>query len=705
MKVSFKIMEFYDEVIDEDYKPTDNDIEDYAKFLGADLPEDRDLLYIAEEGILAQLPPLWKPFKTATEDIYYFNTKTGESQWEHPCDEQYRKLMQDAKTAKRRKGGDQSRNAGKPPLSAVDIMEKASKKKKLGAVPRLGGGDEEDKRASYEDQFQREAAAMKEDFDEQKRTLKQKAEDDLEKLRAAQKKKQVEEQVRLKELLAAEILRREQAVQSEFEKKLQDKQTETANRLRIESDRLKKEFQELEQSRLEKLRSTSLGGEATDITEVRRRLAGLQDELRTEQSSQHADIQDLRRILEAVADDYGKQLTQQQEQVSAEFTGKLRQAELARSDMKTQVAIEREVTDLETQHRTNLRLLRSEYDKRLEEDRLRLTAETQAQLDKHRTQDTPIEEQPTLDLSSFKQQLDRERLTELEAFKKQLAAQLEDEKRAAEVRRRRQAAEGEHQLQLQEETKGELMVLKRSIKDLQLEVSARDSELAEARLELKDRTELLNRMKTTQRRSLPEDSHRMERLETELSDLKKELEGETGQSALYLEHQELKAIQKRLEDHRARWRTEVRACKGNPSRGKKAELARVKQILDKQSSKLNERIRELREAESLFRPKRPSHFPDLSDDEFAESELSLIEESDKPAFMQWLDSDDLREVEVNKPTGFTSYTSKLGLYQRHLNRWTVNRDYMRDAMSRHNAWLHNMRDEFSRALQPKYKFS
>lgn len=36
---------------EEEYQPTEQEIIDYAKFLGMVLPEDSDLLYIAEEGV------------------------------------------------------------------------------------------------------------------------------------------------------------------------------------------------------------------------------------------------------------------------------------------------------------------------------------------------------------------------------------------------------------------------------------------------------------------------------------------------------------------------------------------------------------------------------------------------------------------------------------------------------------------------------
>jgi len=83
-----------EEEYDPDYVPTKEEIQEYADFLGMDTAkkEDRDLLWIAEEGLKAPLPSDWKPCKAEDADIYYFNFETGESRWEHPCDEYYKKL-------------------------------------------------------------------------------------------------------------------------------------------------------------------------------------------------------------------------------------------------------------------------------------------------------------------------------------------------------------------------------------------------------------------------------------------------------------------------------------------------------------------------------------------------------------------------------------------------------------------------------------
>ncbi len=76
------------------------EILEYAKYLGMSLPMDNDLLYIAKEGLKAPLPDPWKPCKTSTNDIYYFNFESGESIWEHPCDKYYKEQYLKAKQNK-----------------------------------------------------------------------------------------------------------------------------------------------------------------------------------------------------------------------------------------------------------------------------------------------------------------------------------------------------------------------------------------------------------------------------------------------------------------------------------------------------------------------------------------------------------------------------------------------------------------------------
>ena len=79
------------------------EIIEYAQFLGMDLKEDKDLVYIAKEGLKAPLPENFKPYKRRNGEIVYVNLETNEFQEEHPCDEYYRGLYLEAKRKKNQK--------------------------------------------------------------------------------------------------------------------------------------------------------------------------------------------------------------------------------------------------------------------------------------------------------------------------------------------------------------------------------------------------------------------------------------------------------------------------------------------------------------------------------------------------------------------------------------------------------------------------
>eukprot|EP00928_Gymnodinium_smaydae_P045818 TRINITY_DN30498_c0_g1_i1.p1 TRINITY_DN30498_c0_g1~~TRINITY_DN30498_c0_g1_i1.p1 ORF type:complete len:234 (+),score=35.94 TRINITY_DN30498_c0_g1_i1:69-770(+) len=81
-----------DDILEDDFQPTTEEFHEYAQWLGMDLEEDEDLLWIAEMGLKAPLPPQWRPCQTADNEIFYHNFQTGESVWDHPCDDYHRKL-------------------------------------------------------------------------------------------------------------------------------------------------------------------------------------------------------------------------------------------------------------------------------------------------------------------------------------------------------------------------------------------------------------------------------------------------------------------------------------------------------------------------------------------------------------------------------------------------------------------------------------
>ena len=77
--------------------PTDEEIADYAIYLGMDPVADRELLYIAEWALTAPLPDGWTEHNDASGNEFYYNQMTGVSTYEHPLDEHYRSYYRQIK--------------------------------------------------------------------------------------------------------------------------------------------------------------------------------------------------------------------------------------------------------------------------------------------------------------------------------------------------------------------------------------------------------------------------------------------------------------------------------------------------------------------------------------------------------------------------------------------------------------------------------
>ncbi|XP_028275256.1 centrosomal protein of 164 kDa-like isoform X5 [Parambassis ranga] len=119
-----------EEDYDEDYIPSEQEIHEYAREIGIDPDKEPELLWLAKEGIVVPLPAEWKPCQDVTGDIYYFNFSTGQSTWDHPCDELYRRLV-----TKERERVQLTANAGgtgakKEKKKKKEKKEKKEKKKK-----------------------------------------------------------------------------------------------------------------------------------------------------------------------------------------------------------------------------------------------------------------------------------------------------------------------------------------------------------------------------------------------------------------------------------------------------------------------------------------------------------------------------------------------------------------------------------------------
>merc|ERR1711874_26205 len=96
-----------------------------------DLETDRHLFWIAEKGLKEPLPPPWKPREAKDSDVFYFNFETGESVWDHPIDEQMRKLYQEHKEKKEEKSrGKETAKDGSDEKERVEQKKKKKKEKK-----------------------------------------------------------------------------------------------------------------------------------------------------------------------------------------------------------------------------------------------------------------------------------------------------------------------------------------------------------------------------------------------------------------------------------------------------------------------------------------------------------------------------------------------------------------------------------------------
>ncbi|KAL0237022.1 hypothetical protein PCE1_000419 [Barthelona sp. PCE] len=104
----------------------------YADYLGIHTVKERDLLWIAREGLSAPVPePYVQQTNPETQEIFFHNTKTGKSQWEHPLDEHFRNLvaqerqkLKDEKVRKQQNRRDlgPSRDAQRKELAALSFL-------------------------------------------------------------------------------------------------------------------------------------------------------------------------------------------------------------------------------------------------------------------------------------------------------------------------------------------------------------------------------------------------------------------------------------------------------------------------------------------------------------------------------------------------------------------------------------------------------
>ena len=72
--------------------PSQGEIEEYGRWLGLG-EEDGDLVWIAKQALQTSIPSPWIECEAEEGDVFYFNTRTKESIWDHPFDAYYKGVI------------------------------------------------------------------------------------------------------------------------------------------------------------------------------------------------------------------------------------------------------------------------------------------------------------------------------------------------------------------------------------------------------------------------------------------------------------------------------------------------------------------------------------------------------------------------------------------------------------------------------------
>ncbi|KAF7251388.1 hypothetical protein EG68_08708 [Paragonimus skrjabini miyazakii] len=80
-----------------DQSPNDEEIKLYADSIGIDLHKEPELIWLAKEGISAPVPKGWQVLQDENNQIFYYNSASGQSLWEHPLDAFYRNQVRQAR--------------------------------------------------------------------------------------------------------------------------------------------------------------------------------------------------------------------------------------------------------------------------------------------------------------------------------------------------------------------------------------------------------------------------------------------------------------------------------------------------------------------------------------------------------------------------------------------------------------------------------
>ena len=723
-----------EEDIDPNYVPTEEELYEYAESLGLRIPEDNDLLYLAREGLKARLPKEWKPCQAKDDQIFYFNFETGESVWEHPCDTLYKKKIKEAKEAKKMrldkskpKGLTHSKKMG--PLSISPVMEQPENPEFIKRKKEL------------EEEFLKYSEELKKEITEKKNQLLRQFQAEIEEKKEKLRKNQTEkEEVLMKgskmKLEQSKTYLKKQLEKEENDAILKEKGQLEAN-VRVAENWY---FRSLEEEKLKSMKKVQKDVEVK-LNEIKKsqdiELEGLKNEVKYLKQKKDSEFLDaeafkdkhherLKKLREKVEDELLSERKTVDKEIDRQLWGIKQEenGELGTDDLTLLYNLEKELSSAHNKliseiKAENLLSLTREKEKVLERAKSK-TKKIQLDMDLVIKEELALKEKELKkdlkdSIEPYKYKKQSEYDTEIDEYKTKLARYLTSEEQQASFRKKsstlkeeekkteletqirstqKEIANIEHLLYLKsielDEHRDEENKLRTEIH--RQEIENKDLQVHDYRIEnvvVADLEKQLNERESEIAKFSESESDRLKSLENEVQGLKKLLYGpknpdtEKLKLALANEKEELKRIQSTLKLDRDKWNKEMREYKANPTERKRIELYNIKKIIEKNINKHNLRVKELKQAEEMIRP----------DEDMGGSE-------DEELLMEMWRNTDVKP-NVHTEGGYSRQpwqNHNLHVYQRQVNKWSKNREYMKDVMLRHGSWLNNMKEQLNRVM-------
>ena len=340
--------------------PTQDEIEEYASWLGADLEKDQDLFWIAREALTVSLPPGWKVYqrKDGTGEPFYFNSRTGESLWDHPLDAHFKELFLKEKAKKEEMAKAPASN--RPQASLGNKIERKSEEQfefQPNQQPVSIGNHSADENKATDDDKSKSGGSGTESTEEDEEEENNNNSEKIKKAKEAMDKELSE--MRSKHDKEMEELRKKQGDEKKsleaLVKQLQDEKAKVQKEIdAVKNDRTAEKMKQENQKKIDE-EVQRFNKEMKELKE--KNAKAIDDEKKAHQ-----------KIMEQLKQDQQKQITEADLQKQANdnahqmMTLKI-QLEQQASDLKKQYKTELE--DLTNQHQTNLANADQQYQREL----------------------------------------------------------------------------------------------------------------------------------------------------------------------------------------------------------------------------------------------------------------------------------------------------------------------------------------------------